>query len=75
MPSVTWIVTSKRAETNLELVLQCLAVLDGNDTVLANLLERFRNESTNGGLAVGGDSGHLLDFLGGSDLLRKLRKN
>ena len=54
---------------DLELVLNGLALLDGDDTLLADLLHGVRQELTDVGIAVGGDGGDLGDLLAGGDLL------
>ena len=54
---------------NLELVLNGLALLDGDDTLLADLLHGVGEELADVSVAVGGDSGNLGDLLAGGDLL------
>lgn len=50
---------------DLELVLNGLALLDGDDTLLADLLHGAGQELANVHIAVGGDGSDLLDLLGG----------
>lgn len=52
---------------DLELIIQGLALLDGNDTLLANTLHGGGDELADVGVAVGGDSGDLGDLLTGGD--------
>ena len=54
---------------NLELVLECLAVGDGDDTLLADLLHGARDEVADLALSVGGDGADLRNLLGGRDEL------
>lgn len=53
---------------NLELVLQGLALLDGDDTLLANLLHGIGNQLANVVVTVGTDSGDLGNLLAGGDV-------
>ena len=54
---------------DLKLVLDGLALLDGDDTLLADLLHGVGEELANVCVAVGGDGGDLRDLLAGGDLL------
>lgn len=53
---------------DLELIVQGLALLDGDDTLLANLLHGVGNELANVGIAVGGDGSDLGNLLAGGDV-------
>jgi hypothetical protein len=53
---------------NLKLVLNGLALLDGDDTLLADLLHGAREESTNVGVAVGRDGGDLGNLGAGGNI-------
>ena len=52
---------------NLELVLKGLALLHGDDTLLADLLHGGRDELADVGVTVGGDGSNLGNFLTGGD--------
>lgn len=54
---------------DLELILNGLALLHGDDTLLADLLHGVGEELANVSVTVGGDGGDLGDFLAGGDLL------
>ena len=54
---------------DLELILDGLALLDRDDTLLANLLHGVGEKLSNVCVAVGRDSGNLGDLLAGGDLL------
>lgn len=53
---------------NLELIVESLALLAGDDTLLADLLHGGGNQLTNVLVAVGGDGGDLGNLLGGGDI-------
>ncbi|KAK1251115.1 hypothetical protein MKX07_005670 [Trichoderma sp. CBMAI-0711] len=53
---------------HLELVLQRLALLDGDDTLLADLLHGVGNQLADVVVAVGTDSGDLRNLLAGGDV-------
>ena len=59
---------------DLKLVLNGLALLDGDDTLLADLLHGAGEELTNVLVAVGGDGGDLGDLLAGGDVALVLLK-
>lgn len=52
---------------DLDAVFDGLALLDGDDTFLADLLHGGGDEVADVGVAVGGDGGDLSDFLAGGD--------
>ncbi|PKS09713.1 hypothetical protein jhhlp_004334 [Lomentospora prolificans] len=54
--------------SDLHLVLESLALLDGNDTLLADLLHGVGNELTDVLVAVGRDGGDLSNLLAGGDV-------
>lgn len=54
---------------NLQLILDGLAVLDGNDTFLADLLHGVGDQVTNVSIAVGGDGSDLSNLSSGGDIL------
>ena len=56
------------AFSNLKLILGGLALLDGNDTLLSDLLHGAGEELSNMGIAVGGDGSNLSNFLAGSNI-------
>eukprot|EP00128_Syssomonas_multiformis_P010631 Colp12_sorted_trinity150504_noHs@26170 len=59
---------------NLKLVIKGLAILNGDDTVLANSLHGVGNEVTDLGVAVGGNGGDLGDLLRSGHRARELLK-
>ncbi|MNS59742.1 hypothetical protein D3C72_927080 [compost metagenome] len=54
---------------DVQLVFQRLAVFDGDDAFLANLVHRVSDDLADGGIAVGRDGTDLSDFLAGRDRL------
>ncbi|CAH0040953.1 unnamed protein product [Clonostachys solani] len=54
--------------SDLELILHGLALLDGDDTLLANLLHGIGNHLAEVVVAVGTDGGNLSDLLAGGDV-------
>jgi hypothetical protein len=56
------------ALSNLKLILNSLALLHGDDTLLADLLHCLRKELANELVAVGGDGGDLANLVAGGDV-------